>query len=77
MDCSWVFRDYVTDAEINSALCAIQTDVEGVTLVGPAGGYQVRWMSVAPVDDGVEVVVFVERPLKITSTVLLDGRVIE
>ena len=76
MESTWVFRDYETDEEINAALCSLQTEVEGVALVGPACGYEVRWMTVEPDGEDVIVMVYIERPLKVTSTVLMDGRVI-
>ena len=77
MECEWTFRDYETDEEINSALCAMQTEVDGISLVGPSCGYVVRWMAVEPLDAGVRIVVYVERPAFVSSTVLMDGRVID
>jgi len=80
MDHAWELRD-VCDTEhlYNAAKCAVQVDVDGVHLVGPQAGWVVRYMQVVPnaEGDGVVVTVYVERPLKVTATVLADGQVVE
>jgi len=80
MEHSWEFRD-VTDTErvVNAAECAMRVEVDDAVLVGPQEGWIVRFIQVVPNEEegGVTMLVYVERPLKVTSTVLADGRVVE
>jgi len=71
----WEFRD-VRDGErvINAALCATQTPYGESVLIGFQNGYRAVYLE-SP-DDGL-IIVYVERPLAVTSTVLADGRVID
>ncbi len=57
----------------------MKVDHEGSILVGPQYGWVVRFIEVVPNEesDGVLVTVYMDRPLKVTATVLANGTVIE
>jgi len=71
----WEFRD-VRDGEraINAAMCATQTPYGESVLIGFQNGYRAVYLE-SP-DDGL-IIVYVERPLAVTSTILADGRIID
>ena len=74
MNVTWEFRNiWHPEEEINAALCA--TETEG--MLGVNDGWVVRFAEVVNESPDVRVLLYVEQPRKVTSTILADGTVIE
>ena len=70
----WEFR-CANDPEsfVNAAVCAIETD--GVIAMQP--GWAIRAMEAVSGDGCTTIIVYVEQPNCVTSTILYDGSIID